>query len=779
MRQPSSRLGCRELVAPPTSHSTSPHPCICTPLLGRTFLVRQRPDGDNWRELASSLLALLVLFGWGSQAEAVQERSRSLSMTDPGEVRSASGRGKRTAVRQTSTVPTDAQVRALKEDVENPRWLLFRTGKFDPLERRPQLPTIGPYDLTAAAYSPGARRYYIVQFTGPIRPAWSEALRETGAEALEYLPNNAYLVRIDETKRTRLDSLPNVRWVGDFEPGYKIEPSLAQLIESRSTGEEVLLQVATFRGASAEPLRSIILGSGPSATIRHLSDTVLGEGRIILSVKVEALGALIATLASHPDVEWIEEYHPPQLLNDDSLWVIQSGNAVSEATPIWDHGITGAGQIFGIADSGLDTDACQMRFSSAASAQTLFNTTQPPNVNVTNPGNKIQTYYRVGTAEAYDDTANGFHGTHTTGNAVGDNFASLATATNPAHDVGDGMAPAAKVVFQDIGRHDVPGQVPGPQTDLQQQAYDSGARIHNNSYGASGNSYTVDSRDLDEVMWRLRHYTIFFSAGNNGPVPGGLGLYGSTAKNTLSVGATVNGSQGADDLASFSSHGPTSDGRFKPDLMAPGEAINSATEDAPVGGQSQTNPPNNNCATSPASGTSFASPTLAGAGLLVRQYFTDGFYPSGVKTPGDAFDPSNALVKAALINSGRNLTGQFTASDGTGGVSGALPNFGQGWGRVTLDASLFFPGDLRELRVLNDVLNGETTVVSPAVTTAIQTTELHEFTLGNVSTIEDLRVTLNWSDPAGRVGSGVVLVNNLNLEVVDPNGVLYLSLIHI
>lgn len=747
---------------------------------GSGAMVRQRHHRYPCLPLISGMLVVFGVLGWVSQGETSEDRKRPISITESEQPSPALERKEPTALPETPAAASEEQRLALRNAVDNPRWLLFKTDGFDPLERQPNFPDIGPYDLTAAAYPPGGKRYYVVQFTGPIQPRWFEHLRQTGAEALGYLPNNAYLVRIDEAQRARLDGLPNLRWVGDFDPGYKIDPALAQVIKTQSRTREALLRISTFRGTSAEPLRPRVQAVDPSVSIRHLSDTVQGKGRIIFSVRATALGKLIAALARDPDVEWIEEYHPPQLFNDNSIWVIQSGSAASEATPIWDRGITGFGQIYAAADSGLDTDACQMRFSALASAQTFFNTTQPPSVNVTNPGNKIRAYYLVGAAQAYDDTATGFHGTHTTGNAVGDNFATLATATNPAHDVGDGMAPAATVIFQDVGQHD--GSLDGlavGQTDLQQQAHDSGARIHNDSYGIPAasagdqNTYDLDSQDLDEVMWRLRHYTIFFSAGNDGASPGGLGGGGSTAKNTLSVGATVNGSQGAEDLAFFSSHGPTSDGRFKPDLMAPGDTINSATENAPVGGQSQTDPPNNNCATSTASGTSFSSPTLAGAGLLVRQYFTDGFYPSGVKTPADAFDPSNAVVKAVLINSGQNLTGQFTASHGTGGASGSLPNFGQGWGRVTLEDSLFFPGDLSELKVLNDVLNGATTVVPPAVTTAIQTGQVHEFTLVGVSTIEPLRITLNWSDPSGLTGSGVTLVNNLDLEVLDPNGVLY------
>lgn len=54
-------------------------------------------------------------------------------------------------------------------------------------------------------------------------------------------------------------------------------------------------------------------------------------------------------------------------------------------------------------------------------------------------------------------------------------------------------------------------------------------------------------------------------------------------------------------------------------------------------------------------GTSYSTPIVAGVTVLVRQYFTDGYYPSGVSEPSNKFLPMGALLKAILINSGRKL----------------------------------------------------------------------------------------------------------------------------
>jgi subtilisin family serine protease len=49
------------------------------------------------------------------------------------------------------------------------------------------------------------------------------------------------------------------------------------------------------------------------------------------------------------------------------------------------------------------------------------------------------------------------------------------------------------------------------------------------------------------------------------------------------------------------------------------------------------------------SGTSMATPIAAGAAALVRQYFTNGFYPSGTNNTADAFVPSGMFFTVIII----------------------------------------------------------------------------------------------------------------------------------
>ncbi len=46
-----------------------------------------------------------------------------------------------------------------------------------------------------------------------------------------------------------------------------------------------------------------------------------------------------------------------------------------------------------------------------------------------------------------------------------------------------------------------------------------------------------------------------------------------------------------------------------------------------------------------------ATPVAAGTAAILRQYFEDGFYPTGERNPSDAMDnPSGALIKAVMMN---------------------------------------------------------------------------------------------------------------------------------
>eukprot|EP01035_Chromulina_nebulosa_P017100 gene17100-22613_t len=207
------------------------------------------------------------------------------------------------------------------------------------------------------------------------------------------------------------------------------------------------------------------------------------------------------------------------------------------------------------------------------------------------------------------------------------------------------MAPDAKITFFDVGAKGKDYLLLPPIQEIFDIAYESGARVHSNSWGNYGGIYGAMSYDLDKYLYDHPDFAVLFAVGNSGA--GGLMTVNSpgNAKNCITVGASQVRVVLDDEMfilknervvASFSSLGPTFDGRIKPDVVAPGDFIMSAFAgssdniDAAILNNSQSF---ENCAAHQMSGTSMSTPITAGS-----------------------FTPSGFFLKAMLIHSGEQMT---------------------------------------------------------------------------------------------------------------------------
>ena len=201
-------------------------------------------------------------------------------------------------------------------------------------------------------------------------------------------------------------------------------------------------------------------------------------------------------------------------------------------------------------------------------------------------------------------------------------------------------------------------------------------------------------------------------------------------------------------------------------------------------------------------GTSFAAATATATAAIVRQYFSDGFYPDGVSRPEHSIpDTSGALVKAMLVmmtnamterisNSAAGLNGNdrlvagnrcgtFLGNDSLGNPIGVVGNFEQGCGRPILAQGLPL-ANYPDSQVYP--LVGPGTPENPAAGLVVHdfiATGEPVFTGSPVTKTIDiyksegqLRCALAWVDPPD-AGSGGVLINDLNLELVSPGGIRY------
>ncbi len=623
--------------------------------------------------------------------------------------------------------------------------LLLVGAAFDPTLLEPDFGMVGLPTSVDGAYG-------IVQFHAGQLDA-KEQLARAGVSFVGYIPDNAFTYRITPEANGLLALNPAVRWVGPYKTGYKIHPDLWPGAAVDTT--EITLRI--FPDVPVDEVEREMALRFPAAARLQISDE--RSGNLRYGAAAESRLDLVTAAAAISGVAFVEPYRRPVLNNVDALGPMQSnvatgaivGNACSPATNcgLFNRNITGTGQIAAVADSGNDSDMCFFRYDATAGAITDAQSPVPPALGTIDLTKKVAAYYVMPGSTAYDSNATcpgggpiSFHGTHTSATVVGDNFAVLSTPTFAGINTGDGMAPNAKLIFQDIG-HDTTGCLSGLDDPFSMylQALNAGARVHSNSYGsANGGEYTGDDATVDRFLFGHEEMTIFFSAGNSGGAGGTPNTTGSpgNSKNVVTVGRVGHGNSTV--VVGSSSRGPTDDGRKKPDLMAPGSATISASGDA--------SHVTNNCATKSLSGTSMSCPTAAGAAALLRQYFEDGYYPTGAASAADSLRPRAALVKAALLNGTLPL------------ASVAPPNniFGNndyGWGRLFLDNNLFFAGDGREVRVWN-VPN----------TDGLQTAGSHTYSI-SVAAGAEFRATLVWMDPDPSPGVAVNLVNNLSLTVTD------------
>lgn len=222
----------------------------------------------------------------------------------------------------------------------------------------------------------------------------------------------------------------------------------------------------------------------------------------------------------------------------------------------------------------------------------------------------------------------------------------------------------------------------------------------------------------------------------------------------------------SNNLASFSSRGPTRhDGRFKPDLVAPGENILSMS----AADKASPNTPSDYCDIGAAQaesasqalhslgGTSMATPLVAGAMEYVRQYFLRGFYPTGEATVADQMTTvPEALLRAVILAGSRQISGKVGAQ----ALPSSYPNYAIGFGLPVVDRALFMKGYTPTFANFLQVIKP-----LPVLSAASTVPDLYQFSCA-ASSDTTVHIVLTWTDPAGNPAAKNQIVNDLDLVVV-------------
>ena len=338
-----------------------------------------------------------------------------------------------------------------------------------------------------------------------------------------------------------------------------------------------LLQGRLDRASAGTRMSVVVTGVGSSAAARAVGHVdVRHQLPLIGGFSATMTAGQIRALAHRPGVRRIEPVTRVRMLDDGT-----NRDFGAAAVPTDHPGVDGRGVGLCVVDTGVD-----------------------PNHEQIAPRTVTFKDFVNGRTTAYDDQG---HGTHVTSIAAGDGVGGSSAATFR------GVAPAANLyaakVLDSTGYGDNDVVAAGVQWCVSQP----GVSVISMSLGDTAGGDGTDAVSLAVNAAVAAGDVVVVAAGNSGDEPGTINAPGP-ATGAITVGAVSDwsspvGTDRHDDgiwLASFSSRGPTVDGRTKPDISAPGVSVRAAQAGTTSGYVTE-------------SGTSMATPYVAGAAVLARQ----------------------------------------------------------------------------------------------------------------------------------------------------------------
>ncbi len=670
--------------------------------------------------------------------------------------------------------------------------LEFSAHPFD--TQRDTLVAPAPFSLRA----PTGAALQVVQFAGPVKQAWLDALRARGIQPVHYVANDGYLVWADEAGQRTLATLHGTAsWLQFVAPFYgflKVDPELAApLARNPGANDEVDITVQVYAHDGVAATRDFVEARGlvpatrqaplGTGTVSYAWTPIFGFQNLDLRVHLSD----IAAIAERPDVTFVGARRARRLLDEKQALIMSGDFAPGIASPSYlqfllDHGFSESPSDYPLVDV---TDST---IDEGGTGATVLHTADRMLHEAGDPARPSRVAYFRNCSDWPDDQVGAADG-HGSLNAgiIGDYDQRSGYPFQDAdgQHLGLGINPFAR-----LGSTTIFVSAPPQSNDFgcggsDQGVIDAnagnGAPISSNSWGypasstytTSDQTYDAAVRDVDRTRSGNQPMIYLFAASNDGPGARSVGSPGS-AKNTITVGASENlrpftGSNDicpnddasiADDpqsVAGFSSRGPVSGDRVKPEVIAPGTHIQagasvySGFQGGGVCIQYYPQSPEQTVF-AVSSGTSHSTPAMSGLASLAYWWIEHGGAGTAAGTLdeiGGARAPSPALMKAWLMAHPSYLTGTYANDD--------LPSNNQGYGMP--DMSDMFGTTPKVLLDQDDVFD--------------DSGETRTYTFGVADPTQPLRIALAYTDAPGELGTSPQ-VNDLDLSVV-ANGETYLG----
>ena len=404
-----------------------------------------------------------------------------------------------------------------------------------------------------------------------LQPLGAELLGASGSLARARLPGDAASLRA-------IAALAEVRGLGTLPSERKLPAGLAEEAANRLPHEQLPAFV------------TLMADGDPDGRWRQaLQDLGAVVGRFDADLRTYSANVPYGALNALADADFVLRIEPLQVVraaHDTAVTAMGADALRTHAGPGLFDGIGGASVPIGVMDSGLNIQNLDISTNreSICGANLVFYTPA------------------LEDADLWVDE--GLHGTHVTGTIAGNGYIDPQFA---------GMAPSvAHIRFAKVLDRNGGGEWGAVTRGMDFLAKPSGCPeagwsddrvkpliVNMSLSGLSrrfeGRGYS--ERKLDSTVWRYRQLYVVAQA--NSSINGFSNF--ATAKNSLAVGAALDSGE----IASFSSHGPTADGRLAPQIVATGVRLTSARGG---GGRSDY---------ITFSGTSMSSPAVAGVAALL------------------------------------------------------------------------------------------------------------------------------------------------------------------
>jgi hypothetical protein len=491
--------------------------------------------------------------------------------------------------------------------------ILVAYQEFDPAAGVPAVPA----NLAADR----GTNVYIVQFYTQPLDAYRAQIEALGGEIGSFIPNNAHVITMSPEVRVQVAALPFVRWVGPYEPAYRVDPQI--------------LAELTRNAPDFEPQRySILVNQRGPAQQQALASRIRALGGEVHFItpegfRMEATLALpaLAELVRADELNYIDPWGGPGELD---MNIARSSAGLDADFVQTTLGLGGEGVRGEVFDTGVR--ATHLAF---LSPNILLHTVNSTDTN---------------------------HGTSTYGEVFG-NGASNAQGKGMLPNREQGIFAYYQQVTQFGGsktRHQHTAELVDPNGPYR-------GVFQTSSVGSAlTTSYTSISSEVDDYLF-LYDLLSCQSQSNNGNTSSRPQAW---AKNIVSVGGFYhydNTNRGDDRWNSGASTGPASDTRIKPDLSAFYDSILCTTDTS------------NTAYTTSFGGTSGATPMTAGSFGLLFQMWHAGVW-AGHGGGASVFEDRchMATAKALMINSAYQypLAGESGYTD--------LTRVRQGWGMANL-----------------------------------------------------------------------------------------------